>query len=96
MALVSNDIFSYLAGFEDSYSILQSASMKKVAPLNYEYVHLAINVNADWSAWGLTSPLNRPPANLQELFTNKAGLQVLKINVRSQNVRYFYVCDENN
>ncbi len=81
MALVSNDIFSYLAGFEDSYSILQSASMKKIAPLNYEYVHLAINANADWSAWGLTSPLNRPPANLQELLTNKAGLQVLKINV---------------
>jgi hypothetical protein len=64
MALVGNDIFSYLTGFEDNASIVQAASMNKVAPLNYEYVHLAINTDAAlWVGW----PGGKAPTTIEEL-----------------------------
>ena len=80
MALVGNDISNYLLQFEDKDNIMQAASMQKVAPLNYEYVHLAVNTDsAMWSWKGGT-----PPTTLAELFTNNDAnnsTPVLYINV---------------
>ncbi len=66
MALVQDDLFPYLTDNNEIYDSMQAASMKKVAPLHYEYVHLLINTNAaNWTS-------GTPPTNLKELLTDTA------------------------
>lgn len=74
MAMVQDDIFEYLKNNNDMYDSMMIASMKKLVPLHYEYVHLLINNNtlitdtANWNQWGGT------PANLEDIFTDPAAL----------------------
>ncbi len=41
-AIVQDDIFPYLVKSEDMYDSMMAASMKKIVPLHYEYVHLLV------------------------------------------------------
>ncbi len=96
MALVQDDIFDYLVESNDMYESMQAASMKKVAPLHYEYLHLLVNNNQygggqlwrewyiDAETWGGASA-QQYPYNLQDVFTDPAetnsSYPVLDINV---------------
>jgi TRAP-type uncharacterized transport system substrate-binding protein len=42
MAIVQDDIFTYLVNNSDMYDSMMAASMKKIVPLHYEYVHLLV------------------------------------------------------
>ncbi len=80
MALVQEDIFSYLKESNDMYDSMMAANMKKVVPLHYEYVHVLINnTGAKWTQW------SGVPTNLQDVFTdialNNPLAPVLHINV---------------
>ena len=69
MALVQDDIFSYLTESNEMYDSMQAASMKKIAPLHYEYLHLLVTTNAsNWTQWPSI------PSNLEEIFTDPAVL----------------------
>ncbi|MBN2041637.1 MAG: hypothetical protein JW864_16495 [Spirochaetes bacterium] len=51
MAIVQDDIFEYLKNNEDMYDSMMAASMKKLVPLHYEYVHLLSAGGASLASW---------------------------------------------
>ncbi|MBN2041775.1 MAG: hypothetical protein JW864_17195 [Spirochaetes bacterium] len=53
MGIVQDDVYSDLASSETVADTIQIASMKKVAPLNYVYLHCVVNTDAaNWGALG--------------------------------------------
>lgn len=95
MAIVQDDIFPYLVGSDDMYDSMMAASMRKVVPLHYEYVHLLVNNNQygaeqAWRSWYIEDTwgganVRGYPLNLTEVFSDPANLNdaepVLHINV---------------
>ncbi|MDY6970617.1 MAG: TAXI family TRAP transporter solute-binding subunit, partial [Spirochaetota bacterium] len=91
MALVQDDIYSNLINDEgETYSIMQAASMRKVAPLHYEYVHLVVNTEAaNWNSWNFNGSNDDPSQltgdYLEQIFTDPSPAvttaPVLHINV---------------
>ncbi len=67
MALVQDDLYSYLTGENcddegnTEASVMQAASMKKIAPLNYDYVHLVVSTDGN--------KFSSIPTNIEKLFT---------------------------
>ncbi len=90
MALVQDDIFTHLTDNEDMYDSMMAASMKKVVPLHYEYLHLLVNVNnyltlnAGWSQWYISAStwdgayIRGYPQSITDIFTDPATLNPLE------------------
>ncbi len=65
MAMVQDNLFPYLKSFNDLSSAIMIASMQKIAPLNYEYVHILVNTEIpNWSSWIFTGTTNNIPSEL--------------------------------